>query len=601
MTDHFFYPFEKDGRFDYTVDSLQQLTEFEKYQLSFHPERPKYLDYLPLFSEVEPCLESDEFGACLIQTHRATLQVGEQSIPVLCIGQQTGPTSSYGDLIMEMRDPKVVQRWNHGMPTPASYERAVRAIELANREDRIILVFVDTPGADPTEESEAGGIAWHIGRTIQGLAEAAVPTLAIIMNRGCSGGAIALTGCDAVLAMEYSTYLVITPEAASSILFHTRARANEAAGASRITSREGLELGIVDDLVPEPDGPAHRNPDGVRNALKKLLETWIPKVLNVPEEERFAHRIERWARIGQWSTISEEQVNDIQKPVSRLPEATPEGFVKRHKKCYNGRGVRVYDPVDFQKLRANNYVCDTCGFRYTRPSLWDYMEMILDKGSFEEHEKTRPMADKDILGFPGYAHKLVETRRKTGLVTAMMTGNARILDQPVVFCGADFGFLGGSFCMTTGEKIWQAVEIALAQQLPMVLIASGGGARMHEGCSSMVSIPKAHVALTRVERAGLPVITIITDPTLGGVAIGYGSRGTRLFELNAGNIGFSGKRVIEQYTGHSTSSDFQMTHWLQKHGHAEHVVSPANIRTEIVRIIEEEILMNKQETESVST
>lgn len=108
---------------------------------------------------------------------------------------------------------------------------------------------------------------------------------------------------------------------------------------------------------------------------------------------------------------------------------------------------------------------------------------------------------------------------------------------------------------------------------------------MQEGCSSMVSIPKVHLAMTRVEHAGLPVVTIITDPTLGGVAIGYASRGVQLFELNAGNIGFSGKRVIEQYTGKPTSKDFQTTSWLKRYGHAKQIASPANIREVIGKVI----------------
>lgn len=218
-------------------------------------------------------------------------------------------------------------------------------------------------------------------------------------------------------------------------------------------------------------------------------------------------------------------------------------------------------------------MCEACGYRYARPSVWDYMNLILDKGSFDEHASTRLIADKDILGFPEYQAKIEQARNETGLVTAMITGNAKIAGQDVVFCGADFGFLGGSFCMSTGEKIWRAASVAIERRLPMVLIASGGGARMQEGCSSMVSIPKVHLAITRLERAGLPVVTIITDPTLGGVAIGYASRGMQLFELNAGNIGFSGKRVIEQYTGKPTSKDFQTSSWLKKHGHAQHIVS----------------------------
>ncbi len=586
MADHFYYPFEKDGRLNSDRSSYQNLTEYEKYQLSFHPERPKYLDFLSLFDSVSECLASDEFGACLIQTHRAVLDADGLNLPVMLIGQQTGPTSNYSELIQSMADPEIVRKWNHGMPTPASYQRASQAIRLASEEGRQIIVFVDTPGADPTEASEAGGIAWRIGETIQALVEAKVPTLAVILNRACSGGAIALTGCDRVLALEYSTYLVITPEACSSILFHTRSRADEAAAVSRITSREGLEYGIVDALIPEGKGPAHRNPEETRTNVLKALIQHCSELNQLNPASLWEQRITRWKNMGHWEETKEHDVWEIQRPVSRLPKPNKEGFIKRHSDCRDSFGRRIYDPVDFIGLRRNNYVCSVCGYRYVRPSIWDYMDLILDPRSFKEHKFTRRIVDKDILNFPGYATKLEETRKTTGLMSAMITGNARIEGHPVVFCGVDFGFLGGSFCMSTGEKIWRASEVAIKKQLPMVLIASGGGARMHEGCSSMVAIPKAHLALTRVEQAHLPVITLITDPTLGGVAIGYGSRGTRLFELNAGNIGFSGKRVIEQYTGQKTSPNFQRTDWLKKHGHVEHMTSPETIRDDIAGIIE---------------
>jgi len=282
MSKHFYLPFEKNGSFVFTEENVAALSEYEKYQLSYHPERPKYLDYLSIFSSIQECLQSDEFGAELIQTHRADFQVEKEMYPVMLIGQQTGPTSDYALLMEKMKDVDVMKRWNHGMPTPASYERAVRAIEIANREKRLIITVVDTPGADPTEESEAGGIAWKIGKTIKELAETPMPTISLIINRGCSGGAIALTGCDKVLAMENSTYLVITPEACSSILFHTRSRANEAAEVSRILSKEGFELGIVDEMISEPDKPAHRNKSGATAAVKDTLSRVIPKLVEYP-------------------------------------------------------------------------------------------------------------------------------------------------------------------------------------------------------------------------------------------------------------------------------------------------------------------------------
>ena len=581
MDNTFQLSFEQDLNFNYSYQSIDNLSEYGKYELSFHPERPKYLDYISIFDVVEPCLESDEFGACLVQTHRAELE----GIPIMLIGQQSGPSSNYTGLLESLKDPETVRIWNHGMPVPASYERAVKAIKLAEEEQRVIIIFVDTPGADPTEQSEANGIAWRIGDTIHALADVKVPTISLIMNRACSGGAIALTGTDVTLAMEHSTYLVITPEACSSILFHTRSRANEAAEVSQITSKEGYIHGIVDELIPEPNGPAHRNKQQALASVKTVLREYVMNDSDFDPKTIFEKRVDRWKKIGHWEEVNPSELNSLHRPVTRLPVPKSTGYVKRHVKCYDTNGNHHYDPESIKKLQKTNFVCDVCGHRYIRPSAWDYINWIVDDDSFSEHDETKLIADKDILGFPGYVEKLKETRRKTGLVSAMITGNGIILGRDVVLCATDFGFLGGSFCMSTGEKVWRAAQIAIDRMVPLILQAAGGGARMHEGCSSMVSIPKAHVAISCVENAGLPVVTLITDPTLGGVAIGMASRGKQLFEFNAGHIGFSGKRVIEQYTGKKTSKGFQTVDWLKKHGHAERIIHPKDLRDVIYSLI----------------
>jgi len=579
---HFYFPFEKAGSFDYSPESINKLTEYEKYQLSFHPERPKYLDYLSIFDHGEECLASDAFGSCLIQTHRAEFK----GIKLMLIGQQSGPSSNYKEIRESMRDANILDKWNHGMATPASYERAVAATKLADQEKRIVVTFLDTPGADPTEAAEEGGIAWRIGNIIQGLAETKRPTLSIILNRGCSGGAIALTGCDVVLAMENSTYLVISPEAASSILFHTRHEANHAAEAMWITSKEGKKVGIVDELISEESGPAHKFPDEAKQALANALDKWLPHLNQIPNKDVFEKRINRWKKIGHWDETSPEEISSFTSIISRIPTPGESGFIKRHKDCRNAVGKRIFDPQHYESLLENDFVCPDCLRRYTRLSAWDYIYYALDKDSFTEHEDTKFLVDKDILGFPDYQEKLKETQIRTGLASSMITGDGTINGQHVVYCGTDFGFLGGSFCMSSAEKIWRAAEIALDKKAPIILQAAGGGARMHEGCSSMVGIPKAHVALTRVERAGLKVITLVTDPTLGGVAIGYASRGIRLFEEHAGNIGFSGKRVIEQYTGHKTSRDFQMTEWLKEKGHVKKTFKLKTLRKTLIELID---------------
>ena len=580
MGNSFYYPFEKNG-FDYSQESIASLSEYEKYEFSFHPERPKYLDYLSIFENVNSCFETDKFGNCLIQTHRAELF----GIPVMLVGQQSGPSSNYKNMRKAMMDPDQIQKWNHGMPVPISYERAVKAIYLAEEENRIVLIFIDTPGADPTERSEANGIAWRIGDAIHALADVKVPTISIIINRACSGGAIALTGTDVTLALEHSTYLVITPEACSSILFHTRSRANEAAEISQITSREGFNHGIVDELIPELGGLAHIDPEQTKISVQSTLKKYVSRFSNFNGDNVIKNRIDRWGKIGQWDMIDTTELETFHLPVSRIPKPESTGYINRHKNCYNKNGIHQYDPVLFSNLKQSNFICDVCGHRYVRPSAWDYIDWMVDSGSFFEHEETKLIADKDILGFPGYIEKLKETRIKTGLLTAMITGDGTICGKKIVLCTTDFGFLGGSFCMSTGEKVWRAAQIAINKNIPMVIQACGGGARMHEGCSSMVSIPKAQLAISRVEQAGLPVVTLITDPTLGGVAIGIGSRGQRLFEFNAGHIGFSGKRVIEQYTGEKTSPGFQTVSWLKEFGHAEEIVHPKNLKEKIFSMI----------------
>jgi acetyl-CoA carboxylase alpha subunit/acetyl-CoA carboxylase beta subunit len=598
---HFYLPFEKKEGFSYSHDSIETLTEYEKYQLSFHPERPKHLDYLTVFEEAEECLQNDLHGSCIIQTHRAVMRNGENAWwPVMLIGQQSAPTSDFGLMRQLMRNPDEIKKWNQGMPTPAAFEKANRAIELAEQENRIIITVIDTAGADPTEQSEGGGIAWKIGRCMQLLAEATVPTISVIINRGCSGGAIALTGCDAVLAMEYSTYMVISPEACSSILFRTRDKANFAAAISQITAKEGLKNGIIDDIIAEPDGPAHHFPQSALQSFKSSMVKWLDKLSRIPSNELFAERMRRWEKIGQWDTITEEEIISFEKPVSYfIPKPKKILFVARHRDCIDNAGKKVLDPVLYSKLFADNFTCEICGYRYVRLTAHDYIDLVLDNGSFVEHQNTRYIVDKDILDFPDYRKKIGEAQQKTGAAASFITGDATIEGEPVVFCATNFNFLGGSFCMSTAEKVWRASKTAIERGVPLVIQATGGGARMHEGCSSMVGLPKLHVAISSVEKAGLPVITIITDPTLGGVAIGIGSRGIKLFEHNAGNIGFSGKRVIEQYTGKPTTKDFQTTWWLQQKGFVENTALPTNMKYKISELLSQYNLEQNQQNASL--
>ncbi len=565
--------------------SSSKLGSYDAYKLSCHPERPRYLDYLHLFSSVEPCCSSNRLGNELIQTHRAALIIDGIRVDVMLIGQQVGPSSNLQELKTMMRSKEELTRWNNGMPTAASFERAMEAVSIAVAENRPIITFVDTPGADPTERAEREGIAWRIGSTIGHLLDAPVATVAVILNRACSGGAVALTACDHILALENSTFSPIAPEACSSILFRNRDRADEAAELLQLTAADGLRNGVIDEIVSEGPEPAHIDPKPIFDNLSRALKRSIQTLTDRPSQDLIKDRDERWHKMGRWGTASSEHVASLEPTDSFLPEPTDLGYIMRHKDCRDSSGRRLYQPVVRSKLIANRLLCEDCGKRYAYRSLPENMAAVLDPDSFLEHDETKLIIDQDLLGFPEYADQLVQAQVSTGLAAATLTGNATINGLPVVFCGNAFQFVGGSLSMCTAEKLWRAGDIAMRTRTPLVVVACGGGARMQEGAFNYPNVIKAQLAVARVERAGVPVVTILTDPTLGGITISFACRGTKLFEDGAANIGFSGRRVIEQFTKDKLSTEFQTTRWLLEHGHAEHVIPLEQMKAAIHRVL----------------
>ena len=380
--------------------SSSKLGSYDAYKLSCHPERPRYLDYLHLFSSVEPCCSSNRLGNELIQTHRAALIIDGIRVDVMLIGQQVGPSSNLQELKTMMRSKEELTRWNNGMPTAASFERAMEAVSIAVAENRPIITFVDTPGADPTERAEREGIAWRIGSTIGHLLDAPVATVAVILNRACSGGAVALTACDHILALENSTFSPIAPEACSSILFRNRDRADEAAELLQLTAADGLRNGVIDEIVSEGPEPAHIDPKPIFDNLSRALKRSIQTLTDRPSQDLIKDRDERWHKMGRWGTASSEHVASLEPTDSFLPEPTDLGYIMRHKDCRDSSGRRLYQPVVRSKLIANRLLCEDCGKRYAYRSLPENMAAVLDPDSFLEHDETKLIIDQDLLGFP---------------------------------------------------------------------------------------------------------------------------------------------------------------------------------------------------------
>jgi acetyl-CoA carboxylase carboxyl transferase subunit alpha len=208
---------------------------------------------------------------------------------VLVVGQQKGRT-------LEEQT-----RHNFGMARPDGYRKAQRLFALAERHGLPVLTLVDTPGAAPGVSAEEGGQARAISESMLAMARLTVPTVATVIGEGGSGGALALAVADRVLMLENSTYSVITPEGCAAILWRDAAFAAEAAESLRPTAQQLLDLGVIERVVPEPRGGAHKDPKEMAERLADVLAETLDDLDQMPPQERRRQRRERFRRLGRWA------------------------------------------------------------------------------------------------------------------------------------------------------------------------------------------------------------------------------------------------------------------------------------------------------------
>lgn len=218
-------------------------------------------------------------------------------------------------------------------------------------------------------------------------------------------------------------------------------------------------------------------------------------------------------------------------------------------------------------------VCPNCGRHFALPAR-QRIALLADHGTFRE--TNRNLASLDPLGFSDqmpYAERVREAQQRTGLTDAVVTGTARIQGHKVVLGVMDFAFLGGSMGSVVGEKITRAMELGLRQKLPVILVASSGGARMQEGMLSLVQMAKTATAAQRLHRAGVPLIVILADPTTGGVFASFASLGDYTIAEPGALIGFAGPRVAEQMLGRPLPPGSHTAEFLYEHGLVDIVAS----------------------------
>lgn len=314
-----------------TARIYEKLTPWQTALVARHPNRPYTMDY------IEACI--DDFH----ELHGDRQFADDESIigglgrlgehPVMVIGHQKG------------RDTRERARRNFGMSRPEGYRKALRLMKLAEKFGIPVLTFVDTPGAYPGIGAEERNQSEAIGRNILEMSKLNVPVITTVIGEGGSGGALAIAVADVVLMLQYATYSVISPEGCASILWKSAEKASTAADALGLTSGRLLELGLVDKVIPEPLGGAHRDPKLMTAALKKALIDELRKVMPLTLSELRERRLQRLLNYGRFTveggpkdglpvlevsvTLPETQAEATQEAAKTEPAEKPEKTVKK--------------------------------------------------------------------------------------------------------------------------------------------------------------------------------------------------------------------------------------------------------------------------------
>ncbi|MFW6139865.1 MAG: acetyl-CoA carboxylase, carboxyltransferase subunit beta [Acidobacteriota bacterium] len=252
----------------------------------------------------------------------------------------------------------------------------------------------------------------------------------------------------------------------------------------------------------------------------------------------------------------------------------------RWTRCNNCRRI-LYK----QDILDNFYVCPSCGFHF-RISAKKRLELIYDHSEYELYDED--IYSTDPLGFKdskNYSDRLKDHRRKTCLQDAVLNAEGTIGGIKVFASAMDFSFMGGSMGSVVGEKITRNFERALEKKIPVIVVSCSGGARMQEGVLSLMQMMKTSAAIGKLDKAGIPFISVITDPTTGGTTASYAMLGDiNIAEPNA-LIGFAGPRVIEQTIKEKLPKGFQRSEFLLEHGMLDEVVERKHLRSYLIRAL----------------
>lgn len=262
---------------------------------------------------------------------------------------------------------------------------------------------------------------------------------------------------------------------------------------------------------------------------------------------------------------------------NQVPTVKPEVPDNLWAKCPNCKHMLYTKDIGLEKI------CPYCSYNF-RISAWERIAITIDEKSFEEWDND--LFTEDPLNFPGYKEKVRTMQEKTGLDEAVLTGQATINGEYLAIGIMDSHFIMGSMGTVVGEKITRLFEKATKLKLPVVIFTASGGARMQEGILSLMQMAKISSAVKRHSEAGLFYLTVLTDPTTGGVTASFAMEGDIILAEPQSLIGFAGRRVIEQTIKQELPEDFQKAEFLLKHGFVDQIVPRTQLKTRIYQLLQ---------------
>lgn len=278
-----------------------------------------------------------------------------------------------------------------------------------------------------------------------------------------------------------------------------------------------------------------------------------------------------------WFKRQTEKIGELA-PLEERTVKTEGLFVK----CENDDcGTTLYR----KDLTESQHVCPRCGYHF-RIGSRERLRLLFDDGRFTElHSGVAPTDPLRFVDNSPYSERLKKAQKNTGMLDALITGEGKLGGRPLVISAMEFGFIGGSMGSVVGEKITLAIEYCIEKRLPLMVVACSGGARMQEGALSLMQMAKISAALARLDDAGLPYISFMTDPTTGGVTASFAMLGDLNIAEPGAIIGFAGARVIEQTIRQKLPKGFQRSEFLLEHGMLDAVVDRRELRPFLINAL----------------